>query len=123
MNIRFLSNNYAVAQQITPADIDDLREQGFAALVCTRPDGEEAGQPAFAAIGAQARAAGMEAFWLPVTPGRITDADRAAFAVLYANAPKPVLGFCRTGLRAETLWNDTRDRRDAAAAQQARPGD
>lgn len=111
MSIRYLSKNYAVAPQITPADVAALKAQGFATLVCNRPDGEGNDQPLFAEVDAQARMLGMRTVYLPVVPGKITDADRDAFAMLYARAPKPMLGYCRTGLRAETLWNDTRARR------------
>ncbi len=110
MSIRYLNQDYAVAPQIMPADVVRMKERGFATLVCNRPDGEGAGQPTFAEIAAEARRHGMHALHLPVVPGRITPADRDAFAALYAAAPKPVLGFCRTGMRAETLWNDTQDR-------------
>lgn len=111
MSIRYLSKDYAVAPQITSPDVVHLKEQGFATLVCNRPDGEGGDQPPFAEIAAEARKHGMQALHLPVVPGRITPADRAAFAALYAAAAKPVLGFCRTGMRAETLWADTRDSR------------
>ena len=111
MSIRHLSPHFAVAPQIVPADIAHLKEQGFAAVFCHRPDGEAVGQPLFAEIEAEANKHGLQALHLPVTPGKITPADRDAFAALYAGAPKPVLGYCRTGLRAETLWADTRDRR------------
>lgn len=113
MSIRYLSKDYAVGPQIMPADVAHLKEQGFATLVCNRPDAEGAGQPAFAEIAAEARRHGMHALHLPVVPGKITAADRDAFAALYAHAPKPVLGFCRTGMRAETLWTDTRERSPA----------
>ena len=108
MTVRYLSSDYAVAPQILPADVARLKEQGFAALVCNRPDGEAIDQPQFAAIEAQARECGMKAYYLPVVPGRITQSDRDAFAEMFELAPKPLLGFCRTGMRAETLWSDTR---------------
>jgi sulfide:quinone oxidoreductase len=104
MTIRYLSAHYAVAPQVMPADVRRLKEQGFATLVCNRPDGEGAGQPSFAEIEAEARKHGMQALHLPVIAGRITQADRDAFTILYARAPKPVLAYCRTGMRAEALW-------------------
>ncbi|MCD2517544.1 TIGR01244 family phosphatase [Massilia sp. G4R7] len=107
MSIRHLSKDYAVGPQITPADVARLKAQGFATLVCNRPDGESGDQPAFAEIAAEARKQGMEALHLPVMPGKIMPADRDAFAALYVAAPKPVFAFCRTGMRAETLWTDT----------------
>ena len=123
MTIRYLGQHYAVAAQVVPADIAQLKQQGFATLFCHRPDGEGSGQPPFAEIAAEAKRHGMEALYLPVTPGKITPADRAAFAALYAGAPKPVLGFCRTGMRAETLWVDTRDRlRDGDPRPEPYPG-
>lgn len=110
MTIRYLSKDYAVGPQLMPADVAHLKEQGFATLVCNRPDGEGSDQPAFQEIAAEAQKHGIQALHLPVIPGKITPADRDAFAALYAAAPKPVFGFCRTGMRAETLWADTRDR-------------
>ncbi|WP_313706366.1 TIGR01244 family sulfur transferase [Massilia sp.] len=107
--MRYLDPHYAVAPQITPADVAALQRQGFATLICNRPDGEGAGQPLFAEIAAAAGALGIEAHYLPVTPAQITQADRDAFAALYAAAPKPVLGFCRTGNRAEQLWHGLRE--------------
>lgn len=114
MTIRFLSQHYAVAPQITPDDVAALKQQGFATLICNRPDGEGSPQPAFADIDAAARALGIQAYYLPVTPGRITQADREAFAALFASAPKPVLGFCRTGTRAELLWSGVEKKGDGA---------
>jgi uncharacterized protein (TIGR01244 family) len=111
MDIRYLDKDYAVSPQVSPADVAQLKEQGFATLICNRPDGEAGDQPAFSELAAKAQEHGMQALYLPVVPGKITDADRAAFAAQYAAAPKPVLGFCRTGVRAKTLWDDTQDRR------------
>ncbi|CAN7446789.1 TIGR01244 family sulfur transferase [Massilia sp. LjRoot122] len=110
MTIRYLNKDYAVAPQVLPSDVAHLKEKGFATLVCNRPDGEGGDQPSFAEIAAEAQKHGMQALHLPVIPGKITLADRDAFAALYAAALKPVLGFCRTGMRAEMLWNDTHDR-------------
>ncbi|MGI4846466.1 MAG: TIGR01244 family sulfur transferase [Janthinobacterium lividum] len=118
MTIRQLDKDYAVAPQLMPADVARLKAQGFATLVCNRPDGEGGDQPAFAEIAAEAHKHGLQALYLPVIPGRITAADRDAFAALYAAAPKPVLGFCRTGMRAETLWKETQ----GGLQDGARPG-
>jgi sulfide:quinone oxidoreductase len=109
MTIRYLSKDYAVGPQISPADVVHLKEQGFASLVCNRPDGEGGDQPSFAEIAAEAHKHGLQALHLPVIPGKITPADRDAFAALYVAAPKPLFGFCRTAMRAETLWSDTQD--------------
>lgn len=104
MSIRYLDEHVAVTAQVAPDALAALRAGGIATIICNRPDGEGAGQPGFDAIAGQARACGMVAHYLPVVPGQITEADVQAFAALVATAPKPVLAYCRTGQRAETLW-------------------
>lgn len=103
MDIRYLDKDFAIASQVTPGALRGLRDAGLATIVCNRPDGE-GDQPSFADIAAQAAQYGIEAHYLPVVPGRITQEDAAAFAAIIADAPKPVLAYCRTGLRAQSLW-------------------
>lgn len=104
MDIKKLDDDVAVLAQPTTAAVAELRQAGFAALICNRPDDEAAGQPGFAEIAAEAERLGMQARYLPVVPGKITPADGAAFAALLAELPKPVAAYCRTGNRSETLW-------------------
>ena len=94
----------SVAEQVTAEDIAELSRAGFRALICNRPDGEGADQPSFAEIAAAAKAAGMEAAYLPVQSGVVSDADALQFAALMDRLPKPVLAFCRSGTRSATLW-------------------
>jgi len=104
MSIRYLDKDFAITSQVAPEALPGLRDAGLATIICHRPDGEGADQPAFAAVAEQAAQCGVQAHYLPVVPGKITPSDVEAFAALYADAPKPVLAYCRTGLRAETLW-------------------
>lgn len=104
MSIRYLDKNFAITSQVSPESLPGLRDAGLATIICNRPDGEAGDQPAFAAVAEQAAACGVQAHYLPVVPGKITPSDVEAFAALYADSPKPVLAYCRTGLRAETLW-------------------
>lgn len=104
MEFRKLDVDVAVLAQPTPAAMAELRQAGFAALICNRPDDEAAGQPRFAEIAAEAERLGMQARYLPVVPGKITPDDGAAFAALLAELPKPIAAYCRTGNRSETLW-------------------
>jgi sulfide:quinone oxidoreductase len=104
MSIRYLDKNFAITSQVSPESLARLRDAGLATIICNRPDGEGADQPAFAAVAEQAAACGVQAHYLPVVPGKITQSDVETFAALYADSPKPVLAYCRTGLRAETLW-------------------
>lgn len=104
MSIRYLDKDFAITSQLAPEALHEVRELGLATIICHRPDGEAEDQPAFAAVAERAAQCGLEAHYLPVVPGKITPADVEAFAGLFASAPKPVLAYCRTGLRAETLW-------------------
>ena len=80
-----------------------LRERGFALVINNRPDGEEAGQPTCAEVAAAAGAAGIAYRAIPVTGGfsrgQLDDMARAL-----AEAPGPVLAFCRSGTRSILLW-------------------
>lgn len=108
MDIKKLDEDVAILAQPTPATLAQLRQAGFAAVICNRPDDEAAGQSRFAEIAAEAERLGMQARYLPVVPGKITPADGAAFASLLAELPKPIAAYCRTGNRSETLWKMAR---------------
>ncbi|MEH6435990.1 beta-lactamase hydrolase domain-containing protein [Massilia sp. DD77] len=99
-----LGAHYAVAPRFTPEDLGWLKQQVFATLVCDRPGGEGAGQAVFPEIEAEARKHGMQALHLHVTPSRIIQPPLTPSPPSMAERRKPVLGFCRTGMRAEASW-------------------
>ncbi|MBK3398077.1 bifunctional protein tyrosine phosphatase family protein/NAD(P)/FAD-dependent oxidoreductase [Methylobacterium ajmalii] len=105
MNVKRLAPDLSVAGQIRSADMAALAQAGFRSVICNRPDGEGADQPGFPEIEAAARAAGIEARYLPVVSGQVSDGDAAAFGVLLSDLPGPVLAYCRTGTRSTTLWS------------------
>ncbi|SFR08544.1 TIGR01244 family sulfur transferase [Poseidonocella sedimentorum] len=105
MQINRIDAALSVAPQLSPADMAELKRQGFGAVVCNRPDGEEPGQPNFAEIAKAAEAAGLVARYLPVTPGEFRDEDAARFAGMLRDLPGPVMAYCRTGTRSATLWS------------------
>jgi len=71
-----LTEELSVAEQISPSDMAELAAQGFRSVICNRPDGEGSDQPLFAEIAAAATAAGLEARYIPVATGRVTDGTR-----------------------------------------------
>lgn len=113
MEIRNIAPGLAVAPQLAPADLAGLKQAGYASIICNRPDGEGPDQPSFTSIEAEARRHGMAARYLPVVPGHVTAEHGAAFAALLAELPGPVVAYCRTGKRSETL----------SAMAQASPGE
>jgi uncharacterized protein (TIGR01244 family) len=98
---RALSEAVLVAGQIQPADVAEAAALGVAVIVNNRPDGEEPGQPANAAIGAAARAAGLIYHHIPVAGG--IGADQVA-AMAAALGEGKTLAFCRSGTRSTYLW-------------------
>lgn len=100
-----LSPTVSVAPQIHPEDMADLAAAGFRAVICNRPDGEGPDQPVFEEIRQAAQAAGIEATFLPVASGKVTDDQAGAFAGLIDRLPRPVLAYCRSGTRSATLWS------------------
>ncbi|MCA8318948.1 aminotransferase class V-fold PLP-dependent enzyme [Burkholderia cepacia] len=107
------ANGFSASRQITPADLKAIRNAGFRSVICNRPDGEGADQPAFDEIAAAARELGLDARYLPVERDRIGEADIDAFGALVDTLPKPVLAYCGSGNRAGMLWNRLSARRTA----------
>lgn len=103
MDVRKITEGLSVSPQIMPPEMPELREHGFRAIVCNRPDGE-GDQPAFVEVARAAAAEGLEARYLPVVSGRVTDADAEDFGALLEELPGPVLAYCRSGTRSASLW-------------------
>lgn len=104
MEPKKISDHLSVSQQLALTEIGEVAAAGFRSIIVNRPDGEGDDQPTFAEVEAEARSAGIEAHYLPVSPGKISDADVDAFAKAIGTLPTPILGFCRTGTRTTTLW-------------------
>ncbi|RQQ07213.1 aminotransferase class V-fold PLP-dependent enzyme [Burkholderia stagnalis] len=99
------SSGLTASRQITPDDLKAIRSAGFRAVICNRPDGESADQPAFEEIAAAARELGLDARYLPVESDQIGDAQVDAFGAMVDALPKPVLAYCGSGKRAGMLWS------------------
>jgi sulfide:quinone oxidoreductase len=104
MKLANLAKGVLVADQILPEDLNDLAAQGIKTIFCHRPDGEGADQPNFAEIAQAAKKLKIKTHYLPVVSGKISDADVTAFAELFKEAKQPLLGYCRSGMRAASLW-------------------
>ena len=104
MDIRQLSGELSVAAQPAVADMRAIAEAGFRSVICNRPDGEAADQPGYAELERAANEHGLQSRFLPAVSGKVSDEQGAAFGALMAELPKPVLAFCRTGMRSTTMW-------------------
>jgi len=95
--------DFAVAPQLTAADIARAGAEGYKVLVCNRPDGESPGDLQSAEAAEAAAAAGLAFHLIPFAgppPKAAVDALRQALA----EAPGPVLAYCRSGTRSITAW-------------------
>src|SRR6056297_133034 len=105
MPLRKINEKVTVSPQITAADMAAIKAEGFRAIICNRPDGEGVDQPSFEEIEIAAKAAGLEARYVPVQSGMVKDDDVAAFGAALKEIQRPVLAYCRTGTRSATLWS------------------
>ena len=105
MQIKTITEKFAVCSQILAADIPAIKEAGYRAIICNRPDGEGADQPGFEEIQAAAAALDIEAHYVPVKAGMVNDTDVAHFGSALKELPRPVLAYCRTGTRSASLWS------------------
>ena len=104
METKFLTPVLSVSAQIAVADLADLAQAGFKSIICNRPDGESADQTGFKEIAKAAEALGLQTRYLPAETGKVTDEQGAAFGKLMDELPKPVLAYCRSGMRSTTMW-------------------
>ncbi|NBD30413.1 MAG: TIGR01244 family phosphatase [Alphaproteobacteria bacterium] len=105
MEFKTITDAITVSPQICPDDLTAVKEAGYRAIICNRPDGEAADQPTFEEIEAAADKVGLEARYLPIVAGKVSDADAEDFGTALTELPGPVLAYCRTGTRSATLWS------------------
>lgn len=104
MQSRTIAQGMIVGPQLNPLEVATLKASGVVAIICTRPDGEDPGQPPFAAIEDAARREGMVAHYFPIIPGPVSAEQGAAYASLLADVQAPIFAYCRTGMRAEAAY-------------------
>ncbi|SFC19779.1 TIGR01244 family protein [Marinospirillum celere] len=102
--MRQLEADLRTSGQLSVDDIKALAAEGVKSLIFNRPDKEGEDQPETAELKKTAEELGMKWVHQPVISGQITDQQGAEFGKLYAEAPKPVVAFCRTGVRCGCLW-------------------
>jgi uncharacterized protein (TIGR01244 family) len=103
LDIREVTETYAVSPQIAPQDMAAIRERGFTTVICNRPDMENPPELQTAAMAAAAEAAGLRFVENPFAAGLdLSIIDRQRTAVDAAEGP--VLAYCRSGTRSATVW-------------------
>lgn len=106
MNIRSVTDQYAVSEQITIEDVAEIKEQGFQSIVCHRPDDEDPGQPSFADIENTAKEVGIVMRHIPVTAAGLTKEAVLEMVDAVNDMPTPMLGYCRSGNRSTVIFQN-----------------
>jgi uncharacterized protein (TIGR01244 family) len=100
-----IDNNFSSSPQIDVDDLAEIKAAGFKSVICNRPDDEDGGAHAdHALLESTAKTLGLEFFYLPVVPGQMSEAHVSQFKIAMETLPGPVLGYCRLGMRAKTLY-------------------
>lgn len=128
MEIRPLTETYAVSPQIALEDVAALKTAGFTIVIDNRPDAEIPAPIHAAAMRAAVLAAGMDFVDNPVVSGQITqdnvDIQRDAIDRGVASGGK-VFAYCASGNRSSVIWalaNAGRESADVLIAIPARHG-
>lgn len=104
MDIRPLTQDYAVSPQIDPQDFAAIKAAGYTRVIDNRPDGEIPPSHHASVMQAAAEAAGLEFVINPVIGGALTMANVTAQAEAIASATGPVLAYCASGNRSSVCW-------------------
>lgn len=102
---RPIAEDFSVAAQLLPGQMQAVADAGFKSVICNRPDGEAPADPQFDAIRQAAEQAGLAVRYIPVshqtgiTPDNVQD-TKAALAELDG----PILAYCRSGARSANLY-------------------
>lgn len=100
---RKVTENFWVSPQMFEEHVQAAADAGFRTLINNRPDGEEPGQPTSAQVREWAAARGLAYVDLPFA-GTITRETVEGMGNAVAAGGKPVLAFCRSGMRSISLW-------------------
>ncbi|HJV50328.1 MAG TPA: TIGR01244 family sulfur transferase [Noviherbaspirillum sp.] len=105
INITMRIDQIAFAEQLQPDDLAAAARMGIRSIINNRPDGEGgASQPSDAALRAAADAAGLFYAYLPVPSEGFDQRAVSRMRALVGELPRPLLAFCRTGVRSMKLY-------------------
>ena len=104
MDIRPLTETYAVSPQIAPEDLPAVKAAGFTTVIDNRPDGEIPNHLHIATMQAAAEALGLTFVVNPIIGGAMTMANVATQRAAMQAAAGPVLAYCASGNRSSQVW-------------------
>ena len=104
MDIRPLSDAYAVSPQITPEDVPAIAAAGYTVVICNRPDGENPPELSAERLKAAVEAAGLVFVENPFNAMTLGPEHVEAQGRALEAAEGPVLAYCASGNRSSVAW-------------------
>ena len=105
MQISKINDLYSATGQIDINDLDQINENGFKTIICFRPEDEDKeNQPKQELLKKEAKKRGIGFISIPVIPGQMTDENITKFSQEFSQNAQPVLGYCRSGGRAKSIY-------------------
>ena len=104
MDIRALTDTYAVSPQIETGDLAAIKAAGFTTVIDNRPDGEIPENLAADEMSRAAVALGLTFVINPLMPGSFTPQNVQTQVDACAAAIGPVLAYCASGNRSSVVW-------------------
>lgn len=102
-----ITDTFRTSAQIAAADVAALKREGVRTILILRPDEEDPSHPQSDVIAQAATAQGIETRYIPVPMSGPSAETVDAFRDAVATLPTPILGYCKSGMRAERLWQAT----------------
>jgi len=103
MEFTRITTQISICPQIKTSDLSEIKQAGFKAIICNRPDGESVDQPRFSEIEEAAKKAKIEVRFVPVVSMQISEEEIKAFSEALKALPRPLLAYCRSGARSAAL--------------------
>ena len=104
MDIRPLTDRYAVSPQIDPEDLPAIAAAGYKMVINNRPCAEIPPSHQADVMEAAVRAAGLDYVVLPITHATLGPDLAAAQRDACAGCDGPVLAYCASGTRSTFAW-------------------
>jgi uncharacterized protein (TIGR01244 family) len=120
MQINKINDNYSSTDQIDIKDLSQINENGFKTIMCFRPTSEDKEtQPDQSLLKMEAHKKGIKFISIPIIPGNITEENIQKFAQNFNDSDYPVLGYCRSGGRAKSIYQAYEKHNDSSRSSQA----
>ncbi|WP_068088157.1 TIGR01244 family sulfur transferase [Polycladidibacter stylochi] len=104
LRVSKLDDNFSVCGQPSLEDLEQIKQMGFNAIICNRPDNEAPGQVSFYELSGAAEKLGIASAYVPVSHGEDPAEATQKMAEALQKLPGPILAYCRSGARSSTIW-------------------